>query len=234
VAAGEISVDKPILLLALYVGVVWAVVVTTQAQRRIPVQYAKHVRGRTVYGGQRHYLPLRVNQAGVMPVIFAATLMVVPDLLGRISKSEVLQHAFSRSDSGFWYCLVYLAFIFFFSYFWTALYFRPVEMSENLKESGSFVPGIRPGRDTAIYLEYVMNRITLVGATFLGLIALLPNIISYGLGVSRFVTGFLGGTGILIVVGVGLDMMQKVESHLLIREYEGFIKKGRVRGRGNM
>lgn len=231
VVNGEITVDKPLLLIVIYILVIWGVVVTTQAQRRIPVQYAKHIRGRMVYGGQRHYLPLRVNQAGVMPVIFAATLMVLPDILARVTRSEILQHVFSRSESGFWYSICFLGLIFFFSYFWTALYFKPVEMAEQLKESGSFVPGIRPGRDTAIYLEYVMNRVTLVGAAFLGLIALMPNIVSYGLGVNQYVASFLGGTGVLIIVGVGLDMMQKIESHLLIREYEGFTKKGRIRGR---
>lgn len=184
-----------------------------------------------MFGGHRHFLPLRINQAGVMPVIFAATLMAFPDMLGRVFKSDLLRHMFSRGESGFWYVIFYIGLIYFFTYFWTALYFRPVEMAENLKEYGSFVPGIRPGYDTAIYLERIMNRIALVGATFLTLIALLPNMASYALGVDRYVTSFLGGTGILIVVGVGLDLTQKIESQLLIREYDGFLKKGRIRGR---
>ncbi|MBI5369349.1 MAG: preprotein translocase subunit SecY [Planctomycetes bacterium] len=224
-----VGADKVILLLLLYFGVIVSVVYTTQAQRRIQVQHARHTRGRRVYGGHRHYLPLRVNQAGVMPVIFASSLMVIPDLIGRITKIEALQSMFSRT--GFWFSFIYVALVFFFSYFWTALFFQPVEMANQLKEYGSFVPGIRPGRRTAEYLEFIMNRVTLAGATFLCFIALFPDLISEFLNVGRFITAFLGGTGILIVVGVGLDMMQKVESHLLMRQYEGFMKKGRVRGR---
>lgn len=228
---GQIGLLQPVLLALLYVGVVVSIVYTTQAQRRIPVQYAKHIRGQRVYGGQRHYLPLRVNQAGVMPVIFAVTLMALPELIANLSGWEMLKDIFSRGTIGFWYATCYIGLIFFFTYFWTALYFRPVEMADHLKEWGSFVPGIRPGRDTAEYLEKVMNRIALVGGAFLSLIALMPTIVSELLKVDRYVTSFLGGTGILIVVSVGLDLMQKIESQLLIREYEGFISKGRIRGR---
>lgn len=231
VRTGQMGIDKPLIVLVVYILVVIAIVYTTQAQRRIPVQYAKHIRGQKVYGGQRHYLPLRVNQAGVMPVIFASTLMVLPQLLAQVSGSELLNNVFSRSESGFWYLTFYIGLIFFFTYFWTALYFRPVEMAENLKEHGSFVPGIRPGRETAEYMEKVMNRITLAGAAFLALIAVLPNIVTLLLNVEMIVASFLGGTGILIVVGVGLDLMQKIESQLLVREYEGFLSKGRLRGR---
>lgn len=228
---GEVRAEVPYLIILIYIGVIVAIVFMTQAQRRIPVQYSKHIRGRQMFGGQRHFLPLRINQAGVMPVIFAVTLMAFPDMIGRILHSDLLMRVFSRGESGFWFVVIYVALIYFFTYFWTALYFRPVEMAENLKEWGSFVPGIRPGYDTAIYLERIMNRIALVGATFLTLIALLPNMASYALGVETYVTSFLGGTGILIVVGVGLDLTQKIESQLLIREYDGFLKKGRVRGR---
>ena len=228
---GKLNAYQPIILLVLYLFVIVAIVYMTQAQRRVPVQYAKHVRGNRVYGGQRHYLPLRVNHAGVMPVIFASTLMVVPQLMANMLGSEMLKDMFSKSESGFWYCMIYMGLIFFFAYFWTALYFRPAEMSEHLQEWGSFVPGLRPGRDTANHLEMVMNRITLSGAAFLAIIALLPNIVSEMLGVGIYATRFLGGTGILIVVGVGLDLMQKVESHLLIRDYEGLLDKGRLRGR---
>ncbi|MBI3269232.1 MAG: preprotein translocase subunit SecY [Planctomycetes bacterium] len=221
--------DKPIILLLLYLGVIIAVVYTTQAQRRIQVQHARHTRGRRVYGGHRHYLPLRVNQAGVMPVIFASSLMVIPDMIAKIGKIQWLQDIFLRT--GFWFSIIYMALVFFFSYFWTALFFQPVEMANQLKEYGSFVPGIRPGRRTAEYLEFIMNRVTLAGATFLCFIALMPDLVAEMLDVGRYITAFLGGTGILIVVGVGLDMMQKIESHLLMRQYEGFMKKGRVRGR---
>jgi len=231
VSNGQITPDKPILIILIYVAIIIAIVYMTQAQRRIPVQYSKHIRGRQMFGGQRHFLPLRINQAGVMPVIFASTLMAFPDMMGRVLKSDLLVNVFSRGEAGFIYSLLYVGLIIFFTYFWTALYFRPVEMAENLKEWGSFVPGIRPGYDTAIYLERIMNRICLVGAVFLIMIALLPNMASYALGVDRYVTTFLGGTGILIVVGVGLDLMQKIESQLLVREYDGFLKKGRIRGR---
>ena len=231
VSNGQITSDRPILIILIYIAVIVAIVYMTQAQRRIPVQYSKHIRGRQMFGGQRHFLPLRINQAGVMPVIFASTLMAFPDMMGRVLKSDLLVNVFSRGEAGFIYSLLYVGLIIFFTYFWTALYFRPVEMAENLKEWGSFVPGIRPGYDTAIYLERIMNRICLVGAVFLIMIALLPNMASYALGVDRYVTTFLGGTGILIVVGVGLDLMQKIESQLLVREYDGFLKKGRVRGR---
>ena len=231
VSNGQITPDKPILIILIYIAIIIAIVYMTQAQRRIPVQYSKHIRGRQMFGGQRHFLPLRINQAGVMPVIFASTLMAFPDMMGRVFKSDFLVSLFSRGEAGFIYSFLYVGLIIFFTYFWTALYFRPVEMAENLKEWGSFVPGIRPGYDTAIYLERIMNRIAMVGATFLVIIALLPNMASYALGVDKYVTAFLGGTGILIVVGVGLDLMQKIESQLLVREYDGFLKKGRIRGR---
>jgi len=232
VSSGQITPDKPILIILIYIALIVAIVYMTQAQRRIPVQYSKHFRGRQMFGGgQRHFLPLRINQSGVMPVIFASTLMAFPDMIGRVLKSDFLVNIFSQGESGFVYSLLYVILIFFFTYFWTALYFRPVEMADNLKESGSFVPGIRPGYDTAIYLERIMNRVALVGGAFLVIIALLPNMASYALGVNQYVTAFLGGTGILIVVGVGLDLMQKIESQLLVREYDGFLKKGRIRGR---
>ncbi len=227
----EVGIDKIILLAAIYVAVVVSIVLTTQAQRRIPVQHAKHTRGRRVFGGQRNYLPLRVNQAGVMPVIFASSIMILPQGIARAIGWQPLQEAFNRQ--GFVFSCVYIALVVFFTYFWTALFFQPNEMSNNLKEHGSFVPGIRPGKRTAEYLEYIMNRIALVGAVYLCLVALMPDIVAGAMGgaVQMNVTRFLGGTGILIVVGVGLDMMQKIESHLLMRSYEGFMKKGRMRGR---
>ncbi len=225
----DVGIDKVLILAAIYVAVVVSIVLTTQAQRRIPVQHAKHTRGRRVYGGQRNYLPLRVNQAGVMPVIFASSIMILPQGIASAIGWEPLRDAFNRQ--GFVFSIVYIALVVFFTYFWTALFFQPNEMSNNLKEHGSFVPGIRPGKRTAEYLEYIMNRIALVGAVYLCLVALMPDIVAGSMDVGRYVTRFLGGTGILIVVGVGLDMMQKIESHLLMRSYEGFMKKGRIRGR---
>jgi preprotein translocase subunit SecY len=229
ISAGTLGVDTLVLIVALYVLVIFAIVFTTQAQRRIPVQHAKHMRGRRMYGGQKHYLPLRVNQAGVMPVIFASSIMVLPGMLFTGIGWDTGKEIFGRY--GFIYSTLYVTLVFFFTFFWTALFFQPVEMSNNLKEHGSFVPGIRPGRKTAEHLEHVMSRVTLVGATFLALIALLPDLMAQILNVDRIITAFLGGTGILIVVGVGLDMMQKIESYLLMRQYEGFMKKGRIRGR---
>lgn len=225
----DVGIDKVVILALIYVAVVVSIVLTTQAQRRIPVQHAKHTRGRRVYGGQRNYLPLRVNQAGVMPVIFASSIMILPQGIASAIGWEPLRDAFNRQ--GFVFSIVYIALVVFFTYFWTALFFQPNEMSNNLKEHGSFVPGIRPGKRTAEYLEYIMNRIALVGAVYLCLVALMPDIVAGSMDVGRYVTRFLGGTGILIVVGVGLDMMQKIESHLLMRSYEGFMKKGRIRGR---
>ena len=229
VKVGTIGIDTILILLALYVGVIVAIVFTTQAQRRIPVQHAKHMKGRRMYGGQKHYLPLRVNQAGVMPVIFASSIMVLPGMFSTAIGWETGREVFGRY--GFFFTAMYLALVFFFTFFWTALFFQPNEMANNLKEYGSFVPGIRPGRRTAEHLEHVMTRVTLVGATFLCLIAVLPDLVAQTLKVDRIITSFLGGTGILIVVGVGLDMMQKIESYLLMRQYEGFMKKGRIRGR---
>jgi preprotein translocase subunit SecY len=228
---GDMKPIVPIIVVGLYVAVVTAIVFTTQAQRRIPVQYARHTRGRRVYGSQqRHYLPLRVNHAGVMPVIFASSLMVIPIMFAQVVGFDQMKDVFTRQ--GFWYSLVYVILVIFFSYFWTALFFQPNEMANQLKEHGSFIPGIRPGKKTAEHLKYILDRVTLGGAAFLSLIALLPDLISVALGVDRFLTAFLGGTGILIVVGVGLDMMQKIESHLLMRQYGGFLGGGRrIRGR---
>ncbi len=230
VKAGVLEGDRILLIFLLYVAVIVGIVFITQAQRRIPIQHAKHVRGRRVMGGQRHYLPLRVNQANVMPVIFASSLMIVPSLLGKLPYLDGIGRLFQ--PGAFWYTVAYGAMIFFFSYFWTYLFFQPTELAHNLKEYGSFVPGIRPGAKTAEHLEYVINRITLAGAAFLCLIAVLPDILAGSIGVGRYLVAFMGGTGILIVVGVGLDVMQKIESHLLMRNYPGFLSGGgRIRGR---
>jgi preprotein translocase subunit SecY len=224
-----VEVMKFLVFVALFVGVVVAVVIMHQGQRRIRIQQQKHTRGRRVYGGQRHYLPLRVNAAGVMPVIFAESLIVIPSAIFAQFLPQVADYL-QRGDS-FWYLFTYIALVVFFTYFWTSLTFNPVEMAGNMKEHGSFIPGIRPGRRTAEYLEEIMNRITFVGAIFLSFIGVFPTIVSAVLGINFMLASFLGGTGILIVVGVALDMVQKIESHLLMRHYEGFMKTGRVRGR---
>lgn len=230
------AVLKIMVMLALFVGVVLAIVYITQGERRIPVQQAKHVRGPKVYGGQRHYLPLRVNQAGVIPIIFARALLMFPALIA----ASVVQagdgdgiiygfFSFIRDTLGggganlsFTYVLVYGLLIFFFCYFWTAVTFNPREMSENLKDYGSFIPGIRPGKRTAEYLEGIMNRVTLAGSFFLIAIALMPMLVANAMDVSLTVGGFYGGTSILIVVGVTLDLVRRINEHLQMRRYSGF------------
>ncbi len=226
---GKIGLLKILLLAVLFVSIVVGVVFITQGQRRVPMQQAKHARGRKVYGGQRTYMPLRVNQAGVIPIIFAQSFMMLPGMfagwLGLTALSVLM------NPGAFLYTFVYVMLIFFFCYFYTAITFNPLEMADNLKQSGSFIPGIRPGRRTAEYLEKVMTRITLAGAAFLALIAILPQLVSSSIGVAQYVTAFMGGTGILIVVGVALDVVQKIESHLLMRHYEGFVRGVRMKGR---
>jgi preprotein translocase subunit SecY len=220
------EVVKAVALAAMYIFVVLVVVYITKGQRRIPVQYAKLTRGRKVYGGQRHYMPIRVNQASVMPVIFASSLLAFPMFIFGENALNIgfIYEAFS---SGGWvYSVFYVGLIFFFSFFWTALMFNPAEMSKNMKEYGAFVPGIRPGRRTADFLEKVMIRVTVAGAAFLAAIALFPQLLSSSLNLRGGLTSFLGGTSILIVVSVALDLVDKLNSHLLMRNYEGFMKGG--------
>jgi len=226
-----VSGESLIIVGALYLAMIGAVVFVTQAQRRIPVQHAKHFRGRRVMMGSRNYMPLRVNTAGVMPVIFASSLLVIPQMLSQI-KPLAWMGGFITPGT-FLYASFYAVMIFFFSYFWTYLFFQPIEMANNLKEYGSFIPGIRPGENTANYLNTILSRITLCGAAFLTLIALMPDMVSAGFGgeLQRQQLSFLGGTGILIVVGVALDIIQKIESHLLMHHYEGFVGPGGIRGR---
>ncbi len=213
-------------------------VLMTVAQRRIPVQQAKHTRGRKVFGGQRSYLPLRINHGGVMPIIFASSLMIFPSVIflqlralaaGWASGGETWYTGVARflesnfNPGAFLYILSYIILVYFFSYFWITVQFNPEEMSKQMKESGSFIPGLRPGPRTAEYLETVMNRVTFVGAGFLSLVAILPVIINQALGIDYMVTQFLGGTGLLIVVNVTMDFLQKVEANLMMRNYAGFL-----------
>ena len=226
-ATGDVSFEKLALLLTLFVLVVVAVIAITKAQRRIPMQSAKHVRGRRVYGGTRQFLPLKVNQAGVMPVIFASTLLIVPSILFKLisdwSGAEWAQSAAAnfQRNAGFIYNISYIMMIFFFCYFWTAITMNPKEVANNLKDHGSFIPGYRPGKRTADYIEKVMMRITYVGAAFLAVIAIIPSIVSTELDVDYRIASFFGGTGLLIVVSVCLDLVQKINSHLVMRNYPG-------------
>ena len=203
-----------------------AVVFMTKSQRRIPIQQAKQTRGRRVYGGQRHFLPIKVNHAGVMPIIFASALLIIPSILGNVTEWVWLEDTFGRMD-GFWYVVFYAGLIFFFSFFWTSLMFQPNEMAENLKEHGSFVPGIRPGKKTAEFLEQTMVRITLAGGAFLALVAVFPTFVSGSFaGLDVTLIYFMSGTSILIVVGVALDLVEKLNAMLIMRNYEGFMREG--------
>jgi preprotein translocase subunit SecY len=224
--SGDISFEKLILLVTLFIAVVVGVIAISKGQRRIPTQSAKHVRGRRVYGGTRQFLPLKVNQAGVMPVIFASSLLILPSFLFRALSDRGFEWARGPADnfqrnSGYVYNILYIALIYFFCYFWTAITFNPKDMANNLKDYGSFIPGYRPGKKTADYLEKVLMRITYVGAAFLAVIAIIPNIISTELEVPYQVAAFYGGTGLLIVVSVCLDLVQKINSHLVMRNYPG-------------
>ncbi|MEM7627895.1 MAG: preprotein translocase subunit SecY [Planctomycetota bacterium] len=232
---GSIGWMELLLLLGGFVLVVAGSVIMTVAQRRIPVQQAKHTRGRRVFGGNRSYLPLRVNHGGVMPIIFASSLMVFPGvvfagLAGSLNSESggltfgVIQWLSDAFQMGaFPYVLIYIGMVFFFSYFWITVQFNPEEMSKQLRDHGSFIPGLRPGPRTAEYLETVMERITYVGAGFLAVIAVLPMVVNTSIGISFVVTQFLGGTGLLIVVSVALDFLQRVEANLLMRNYAGFL-----------
>jgi preprotein translocase subunit SecY len=223
---GDIGFEKLLVLLFLFVAVVISVIAITKGQRKIPTQSAKHVRGRRVYGGTKQYLPLRVNQAGVMPVIFASSLLMLPMLfLGAFAKStnwgwlNTLASSFERQ--GYIYNILYIALIYFFCYFWTAIQFNPKDMATNLKDYGSFIPGYRPGKRTADYLEKVLMRVTYVGAAFLAVVAVIPSLVSNTMNVDPRVASFYGGTGLLIVISVALDLVKKINSHLVMRNYPG-------------
>lgn len=226
------GIDKLLPLAVLFIAVILGVVAITQAQRRIQIQSAKHVRGRRVLGGQTQYLPLRLNQAGVMPIIFASSLLMFPMFIFTWLRQAfpesvifvTLESAFGGGGRGLIYNLVYIALIYFFCYFWTSITFNPKDMAENLKDYGSFVPGYRPGSHTEKYLDQVMVRITYVGAGFLALIAIIPTIVSTGMDISPMVASFYGGTGLLIVVSVAIDLVQKIDSHLVMRNKPGMLE----------
>ena len=229
----KLGIEQLLLLAMMFVGVVVGVVFITLGQRRIPIQSAKHVRGRRVFGGTRNYLPLKVNQAGVMPIIFASSLLLFPRMIfGQLANvsgegfwGQLIESFTSFFDPRtFSYNVSYLILIYFFCYFWTAITFNPKDMSENLKNFGSFIPGYRPGKRTADYLEKVMFRITYVGAGFLALVAIIPTLISTSLNVSFMVASFYGGTSLLIAVSVAFDLVQKIDSHLVMRNYKGLLE----------
>lgn len=221
---GEISIISIIGFLILVVFVIAGVVAIQQGQRRIPVQYAKRVVGRRLYGGQGTHIPLRVNQAGVIPIIFASAILIFPGTIAQFFQGSAFMQKVSQalSPGRPLYLTLYAILIIVFTFFYTAITFNPQNMADNMKKYGGFIPGRRPGKATAIYIDNIMTRITLSGAIFLAIIAILPNIL---IEVTGITTVYFGGTSVLIMVGVALETVQQIESHMLMRHYEGFIKK---------
>jgi len=253
VQAGTMSLIKLLFLLVFMTLVVAFIVYMERAQRRIPVQYAKRVVGRRVYGGQNTYLPLRVNTGGVIPVIFASSVIMVPQTIAAMFKQVPWLQRIADQIS--WgnpiYYLLQVALIVFFSYFYVSIIFNPTDTAENMRKYGGFIPGIRSGKRTAEYIDRILTRITLVGAVYLAAVTVLPEFLLTGVKIQNFpgigptldaylpawftqgmgINFYFGGTSLLIVVGVAMDTIQQVESQLVMRNYEGFLKKGRIRGR---
>ncbi|HMB71678.1 MAG TPA: SecY family transport protein, partial [bacterium] len=229
VRSGGMNIVLLVVVIAAMVAVTAGVILVTQGQRRIPVQYARRVVGRKVYGGQATHIPLRVNTAGVIPIIFAQSFIMFPSTLALyFPNNEIIQTISANLRFGtLLHSLLYGGIIIFFAYFYTAIMFNPTDLADNMKKHGGFIPGIRPGKRTAEYIDRILTHITLPGAVFLAAIAILPFVMIDQLAVPFF----FGGTGLLIVVGVALDTLQQIESHLLMRHYDGFLKKGRLRGR---
>lgn len=226
--AGELSIFFVLFLVVMMVAIVGVIIFIERGQRKIPVQYAKRLVGRKVYGGQSTHLPLKVNTSGVIPPIFASSIIMFPaTIAGFISIPWVQGIAKQLSPGTVSYTTLYVGMIFFFSYFYTAIVFNPMDIADNLKKYGGYIPGIRPGQKTSEYIYRVLSRLTFVGAMYLAVVCIIPEIL-----ISRFnVPFYFGGTSLLIVVGVALDTVSQMESHLLTRSYEGFLKKGRIKGR---
>lgn len=226
--AGELSLFFVIFLVIMMIAVVGVIVFIERGQRKIPVQYAKRVVGRKVYGGQSTHLPLKINTSGVIPPIFASSIIMFPaTVAGFVAVPWVQSFAQQLSPGTVVYTLLYVGMIFFFSYFYTAIIFNPVDIADNLKKYGGYIPGIRPGQKTSEYIYRVLSRLTFVGAVYLAVVCVLPEIL-----ITKFnVPFYFGGTSLLIVVGVALDTVSQIESHLLTRSYEGFLRKGRIKGR---
>lgn len=222
-----------VILCAFLLIVIASVIAVTQAQRKISIQYAKRVVGRKVYGGQTQYMPLKVNYAGVMPIIFAQAILLFPSTILNMAfpGKAWAQELASALTLGWPHYVLYALLIFSFSYFWVATQFQPMQIADDLKKNGGFIPGIRPGKPTAEFLDFTMSRLTFAGAIFLVIIAILPQLMSRGLQVPYMTAQFFGGTGLLIIVGVTLDTMRQVETFLLQRHYDGFLRKGKTAGR---
>jgi preprotein translocase subunit SecY len=232
IASGTRSLVIEIVIVAFMTLIIAGVILVTQGTRRIPVQYAKRVVGRKVYGGVTQYIPLRVNTAGVMPIIFAQSIMFIPNtVLSFFPNNEFLQNISSYFVySSPVYSFIYALMIIFFTYFYTAIAFNPKDVADTMKKQGGFIPGIRPGKQTSDFIDNILTKITLPGSFFLAIVAILPAFVS-AWGVSGQFAQFFGGTSLLIIVGVALDTLQQIESHLLMRHYDGFMKSGKIKGR---
>jgi preprotein translocase subunit SecY len=232
VQSGQHNIIVELVLWAFFVGIVAFVVLMTQGIRKIPVQYAKRVIGRKVYGGVTQHIPMRINTAGVMPIIFAQSILFIPTTLAQFFPNtafgDFLTSFFSYRSMG--YSIVFAVMIVFFTYFYTAIAFNPRDVADTMKKQGGFIPGVRPGKHTSDYIDNILTHITLPGAIFLAIVAILPAFVSY-LGVTSDFAQFFGGTSLLIMVGVALDTLQQVESHLTMRNYEGLMKAGKIKGR---
>jgi len=228
VSAGEMNVLFLVFLLLLMVIVVGVIIFFETAQRRIPIQYAKRVVGRRVYGGQSSHLPLKINVAGVIPPIFASSIMMFPATIGGLIQIDWIQRVSASLNPGtIYYYILFTGFIVFFCFFYTAVTFNPVDVAENLKKHGGFIPGIRPGKKTADFIDKALTRLTVIGAIYVSVICVMPTVL-----ISKFnVPFYFGGTALLIVVGVAIDTISQIESHMVMRNYEGFMKKGRIKGR---
>ena len=224
------------ILMGIMFLIICFVVLLTQGTRKIPVQYAKRVVGRKIYGGQNTHIPMRVNTAGVMPIIFAQSIMFIPSTLttfmGDSDFSSSLMRWFSFDHPFYW--IVFGLMIIFFTYFYTAIAFDPVQVSSTMKQQGGFIPGVRPGKKTAEYIDNILTRVTLPGSIALAFVAIFPYILMELMGINYDLASFFGGTSLLIIVGVALDTLQQIESHLMMRHYDGFLTKGKIRGRRRM
>lgn len=231
--SGQLSFSTLIVLCALFVLIIVGTILVIQGQRRIPLQYARRIVGRHEVQGGNSHIPLKVNYAGVIPVIFASSFLMVPATIGQfLGNNTWLGQLFSYLTPGSWvYMFIYVTLILFFTYFWTATQFKPEQIASDMKKNGAFIPGIRQGKPTQEFLENTMSRITLSGAVFLAIIAILPSLVGRLMGVDANISQFFGGTSLLILVGVILDTTKQIESHLLMKRYDGFMTKGRLKGR---
>ncbi len=228
VKAGTLPLMLAPVLLALMIAVIAFIIFMETSQRRIPIQYAKRVVGRQVYGGQASHLPLKINVSGVIPPIFASSLMMFPATIGTFVKVDWVQKASAAMSPGtVWYYILYVALIVFFCFFYAAVTFKPDDVAENLKKNGGFIPGIRPGKKTADFLDKTLMRLTVIGAVYLSAVCVMPTILIHSLNVPFY----FGGTALLIVVGVAIDTIAQIESHMIMRNYDGFMRAGRIHGR---